>query len=69
MVNDAVRRILKKKFEMGLFDDPFKFSNKEREQQQWNNKQNLEAEKVMAEKSIVLLKNDRLPGRKINYCH
>ena len=57
LVNDAVRRILKKKFEMGLFDDPFKFSNKEREQQQWNNKQNLEAEKLMAEKSIVLLKN------------
>jgi len=57
LVNDAVKRILKKKFEMGLFDDPFKFSNKEREQQQWNNKQNLEAEKLMAEKSIVLLKN------------
>src|SRR5665213_3291568 len=56
-IDDAVRRILKKKFELGLFDDPYKFSNKEREQQQWNNKQNLEAEKLMAEKSIVLLKN------------
>ena len=43
---------------MGLFDDPFKFSNKEREQQQWNNSENLKAEKLMAEKSIVLLKND-----------
>lgn len=57
LVDDAVRRILKKKFEMGLFDDPFRFSNKEREQQQWDNKQNLEAEKLVAEKSIVLLKN------------
>src|SRR5665213_132193 len=56
-IDDAVRRILIKKFELGLFDDPYKFSNKEREQQQWNNKQNLEAEKLMAEKSIVLLKN------------
>ena len=37
LVDDAVKRILRKKFEMGLFDDPFKFSNKEREQQQWNN--------------------------------
>lgn len=58
LVDDAVRRILKKKFEMGLFDNPFKFCNKEREKQQWNNKSNLQAEKIMAEKSIVLLKND-----------
>ncbi len=63
IVDDAVRRILKKKFEMGLFDDPFKFSNKERELQQRDNKQNLLAEKIMAEKSIVLLKNDRPPGQ------
>ena len=68
LVDDAVRRILKKKFEMGLFDDPFKFSNKEREQEQWNNKQNLKAEKIMAEKSIVLLKNsgNLLPLSKTN---
>jgi beta-glucosidase len=58
LVDDAVRRILKKKFEMGLFDDPFKFCNKEREKQQWNNKSNLQAERIMAEKSIVLLKNN-----------
>jgi beta-glucosidase len=58
LVDDAVKRILKKKFEMGLFDDPFKFCNKKREQQQWNNNKNLQAEKLMAEKSIVLLKND-----------
>jgi beta-glucosidase len=58
LVDDAVKRILTKKFELGLFDDPFKFSNKEREQQQWNNSENLQAEKLMAEKSIVLLKND-----------
>ena len=43
---------------MGLFDDPFKFCNKEREQQQWNNAENLKAEKMVAEKSIVLLKNE-----------
>jgi len=58
LIDDAVRRILRKKFEMGLFDDPFKFCNKEREQQQWNNAENLKAEKMVAEKSIVLLKND-----------
>jgi beta-glucosidase len=58
LIDDAVRRILRKKFETGLFDDPFKFCNKEREQQQWNNAENLKAEKMVAEKSIVLLKND-----------
>jgi beta-glucosidase len=67
-VDDAVSRILKKKFEMGLFDDPYKFSDKQREQKQWNNKENLRAEKVMAEKSIVLLKNENrlLPLNKTN---
>jgi len=58
LIDDAVRRILRKKFEMGLFDDPFKFCNKEREQQQWNNVENLKAEKIVAEKSIVLLRNE-----------
>jgi len=58
LIDDAVRRILRKKFEMGLFEDPYKFCNKEREQQQWNNAENLKAEKMVAEKSIVLLKNE-----------
>jgi beta-glucosidase len=58
IVDEAVRRILSKKFEMGLFDDPYKFSSKERQQEQWDNQQNLQATKDMATKSIVLLKND-----------
>lgn len=56
-VDDAVRRILRKKFELGLFDDPFKFSNEQRQQQQWNNPQHITAAREMAKKSIVLLKN------------
>lgn len=59
VVDDAVRRILRKKFEMGLFDDPFKFSKEEREQQQWNNAANMEVSKDIARKSIVLLKNEK----------
>ena len=58
VVDDAVRRILRKKFELGLFDDPYKFSNIEREKQQWDNAKNLEASKDIARKSIVLLKNE-----------
>lgn len=58
LIDEAVRRILTKKFEMGLFDDPFRFCNPQRAAQQWNNPDNLRIEQVMAEKSIVLLKND-----------
>jgi beta-glucosidase len=41
-----------------LFDDPFRFCNKERERREFNNPSNLQAARIMAEKSIVLLKND-----------
>jgi len=58
VIDDAVKRILKKKFELGLFDDPFRFSVKERQQRAWDNEQHLAAEKEMAKKSIVLLKNE-----------
>jgi beta-glucosidase len=59
VIDEAVRRILRKKFEMGLFDDPFRFCNEEREKQQWNNEQHLLAEREIAKKSIVLLKNEK----------
>lgn len=58
VIDDAVRRILKKKFEMGLFDDPFKYCNEERERTQWNNAEHIKVARDMAKKSIVLLKND-----------
>jgi beta-glucosidase len=59
LVDDAVRRILRKKFEMGLFDDPYRFSNLDREKQQWNNAEHLKASRDIAKKSIVLLKNEQ----------
>src|SRR5258705_11119757 len=58
VIDDAVKRILKKKIELGLFDDPFRFCNKQRELQQWNNQEHLDAERDMARKSIGLLKNE-----------
>lgn len=57
VIDDAVRRILKKKFEMGLFDDPFKYCSEEREKAQWNNAEHIKGAREMAKKSIVLLKN------------
>jgi beta-glucosidase len=58
LIDDAVRRILTKKFELGLFEDPFRFSNAARAAGQWNNAANLAIEEDVARKSIVLLKND-----------
>jgi beta-glucosidase len=59
VIDDAVKRILTKKFELGLFDDPYKFCNEQREKLQWNNETNLNAALDMARKSIVLLKNEK----------
>jgi len=58
VIDEAVRRILRKKFELGLFDDPYKFSNAEREQQQLNNPEHKKFARDIARKSIVLLKNE-----------
>ncbi len=58
LIDDAVRRILRKKFELGLFDDPYKFINPEREKTALNRPENLESARDMARKSMVLLKND-----------
>jgi beta-glucosidase len=57
-IDDAVRRILRKKYELGLFDDPFRFNNAARERKTLNHPSHLEASRDMARKSMVLLKND-----------
>jgi len=59
VINDAVRRILRKKFELGLFDDPFKFSDSNREKRELNNPEHTKAAVDIAQKSIVLLKNEK----------
>ncbi len=58
LIDDAVRRILTKKFELGLFKDPFKFCNAERETKELNNPEHTKIAREVAAKSIVLLKND-----------
>jgi beta-glucosidase len=58
LVDDAVRRILRKKFEMGLFDDPFRFCNEERERKAFSDPSHVKAARMVAAKSIVLLKNE-----------
>lgn len=58
VINDAVSRILKVKFELGLFDDPYKYCNPEREQELLNHQEHHQAVLDMAKKSMVLLKNE-----------
>ena len=64
IIDDAVKRILIKKFELGLFDDPYRFCNVEREKQQINNVANREVAREIGKKSIVLLKNEKLSDGK-----
>ncbi|MNQ02433.1 Periplasmic beta-glucosidase precursor [compost metagenome] len=59
LIDDAVKRILRKKFELGLFEDPYKYSNPEREQKEMNNPEHTKAAREIAAKSIVLMKNDK----------
>jgi len=58
IVDDAVRRILKVKFELGLFDDPYKYCDPANEKEVIGNAKHHEAVLDVAKKSIVLLKNE-----------
>lgn len=58
LVDDAVRRILRKKFELGLFEDPYRYSDEKRAEKALSNPENRKAALEVAEKSIVLLKNE-----------
>jgi beta-glucosidase len=57
LVNDAVRRILKVKYELGLFDNPYADESKEADLTL--TQANLDLALQEAEQSIVLLKNDK----------
>lgn len=65
-LDDAVRRVLKVKYELGLFDDPYKYCNEERQKATLGSKENLDIATDAARKSIVLLKNEKnlLPLKK-----
>lgn len=57
-INQAVKRILQLKFELGLFDDPYRYGNPQKEKEVILSKTHLEAARSMAQKSLVLLKNE-----------
>ncbi|MEZ4898768.1 MAG: glycoside hydrolase family 3 N-terminal domain-containing protein [Saprospiraceae bacterium] len=58
-IDQAVQRILRMKFLLGLFDDPYKYSDEARQKRELLSPEHLEASRDVARKSIVLLKNER----------
>jgi len=58
LIDDAARRILRVKFQLGLFDDPYKYCDEEREKATLLTDEHIAAARDAGRKSIVLLKND-----------
>ena len=66
LINDAVKRILRVKFMLGLFKNPYLYCNEAREKREIYAPAHLDAALDVAKKSMVLLKNDNntLPLKK-----
>ncbi|HEY4627671.1 MAG TPA: beta-glucosidase BglX, partial [Flavobacterium sp.] len=66
VIDDAAKRILKVKFELGLFDNPYKYCDETREKETVGKVEFQQGVLDMAKKSIVLLKNEKelLPLKK-----
>lgn len=58
ILNDAVRRVLTIKFQLGLFENPYRYSDTYREKADLLTEENLKVAREAARKSIVLLKNE-----------
>jgi beta-glucosidase len=65
-IDAAVRRVLTAKFELGLFDDPYKYCDDSRPAKEIYTKENKAFARKVASESMVLLKNDNqlLPLKK-----
>jgi len=66
IIDKAVQRVLRAKYQLGLFEDPYEYNNPQRERDILLHPVHLEFAREMACKSIVLLKNENniLPLRK-----
>lgn len=60
LVDDAVRRVLRVKFMLGIMDDPYKYINAKRENENIYTDEHRQFAREAARKSIVLLKNEKL---------
>ena len=62
----ACRRVLEAKYKLGLFDDPYRYMDEDRAKTEVMTPDNLKSAREIAERSMVLLKNDKqiLPLKK-----
>ncbi|GHN02740.1 glycosyl hydrolase [Cytophagales bacterium WSM2-2] len=59
VIDASVRRILKRKFELGLFDNPYRYCNEQNEKETVMKSEFIEFAREVGRKSIVLLKNEK----------
>jgi len=64
-IDAAVRRVLRLKFRLGLFDDPYRYLDKDREADIVFSDEIMEHALISARESVVLLKNEKKNGSKI----
>lgn len=57
-IDQACRRILEAKYKLGLFEDPYRYLDEKRRDQMNYKQEHLDAARLTAAKSMVLLKND-----------
>lgn len=71
IINEACQRVLEAKYKLGLFHDPYKYVNEERNKQEIMNDQKIRLAREAAVKSMVLLKNNNIlpldPSKKIAF--
>ena len=65
-IDQACRRVLEAKYKLGLFDDPYRYMDEKRAKTDLMTPDNLKNAREIAERSMVLLKNDKqiLPLKK-----
>lgn len=65
MIDRSVKNVLKMKYRLGLFDDPYLYLDEEREKEVLFSKEIMDQALAAAKKSIVLLKNEPHKGEKV----
>jgi beta-glucosidase len=58
VINNACKRVLDAKYDLGLFEDPYRYSDEKREKETIYKPEFLEAALAVANNSLVLLKNN-----------
>lgn len=65
LVDQAVMRVLNLKYDLGLFEDPYRYLNDQREKDNTLSQEMMDHALDIGRKSIVLLKNDPFNGKRL----